>query len=365
MRRAGLLLALLWPAAGAAGTGEIYRYFEPFPEDPSVEFLDAGAAAADRPTRVYYHWATWCEPCKIAKALLADAAARHPGQLAVVALTSEPRETVTARIATDATLRGFRLGLRKKSETRDPPYLPYVVVVHRDEVVWKGNPTYPAGRFEGFLGRLLEDRWDRAAHRTRVEAEAATDARLATLAPRSVESAAALVESIRATIELLKQKQARDPNNYYYVFRTISLTRLAIQVDSTLGRKPKGWVSEQIAELARYIKTSAEAFRGSRDDLAFLARDVIFADDERFRDAELGHALVEMAFEAPAAGQYAHLAASLRAEDLALRKDWAGAVRWAATALQLAREAGLSGELFQIYQDELKRYRTEAARCHR
>ena len=270
----------------------------------------AGPAYQARPVEVIYFWATWCAPCKRSTQALTTLASQRSSELSVRAVSSEERDTLNAYLREHA--RGTPLSylqlLPPRSEAQlgdEPPphpyaseaeFVPYVFLIHKGRLVWKGNPTYPKGAFmkviEALLARGEAPEIDQAWEAKRAALKAATDERARLLN----ELKEAQERALKVSEGLLGDERAD-----FWLFDQ----RFWALHDLTLLERMSGEKQASERALTRYhssLKSLVEGYTTHikarlttrRDDLVYVVADLYGVSDEELQAFELAEPLLEL-----------------------------------------------------------------------
>gem|GEM_PF-5801835 len=259
----------------------------------------------------HYFWATWCGPCAISLEQLKKMKAEYGKELTVYAYSDETEDLISAYLNKnfDGEKIPFSYG-KIVSKGKTPPdqlvhwvsSYPYVFFTYDGLLIWHGNPTYPRKDFEDFLRAWAAGTWTVASGSQKSQVD-----------QKSLDILKALNRDRNRLSEKLiaVESQISEQNrNIFKMNKNYVYFRNFIQADESLLRSQERVMGHQEFEPVKEkflkqresdFRNAAEVFATSREELFFVARDLIFSEEE-LQDLDLAEHIVNRAMELPAKG---------------------------------------------------------------
>lgn len=259
---------------------------------------------------VHYYWATWCGPCAISAQQLKGLKSRFADKLIVNAYSEEPEEVIedylNKNFKDQFILFSFaKIETKQKAKKSELIHwvssYPYVFVTQNQRLIWQGNPTYPRRDFENFLQAL--EKGDGLIENLQGQNQTSEQdqKRMHVLREKKNEQLRNILD-IEKKLGLIARKIFKETKNYIFFRNFISADVKVLQIyEQLLSHKEfESFKSNFLKTREADFRNALNLFSYSREELFFIARDLIFAE-QSLKNIDLAGEIIERAMSLPEA----------------------------------------------------------------
>ncbi len=233
---------------------------------------------------IMYYWATWCAPCAESTPMIIKFAKDH-AKIRVIALSDEEKSLITEHLSKKKIgikHKDYFYGMYKRSdegthEQLQIPALPMAFVFQNDLLVWRGNPTYPVGEFPEIVKMLLDGKLNLEELKKKSSKKEAYLFKRNEMKPKYSVPGKKSLKALNEYYEFVKTNVSNFPGQYLIVsdyFRAAS--NLLKASETFLGYKDSQKAKKEVeADLIEFTKNLAKNFKGQKDALTYVARDLL------------------------------------------------------------------------------------------
>jgi len=291
-----------------------------------------------------------------------DLIKKYPGQISIAALSNEEESVVqkylTETYATETPLLSYGLidkDTSKPGSFENTPYFPYVYILKKGVVIWKGVAGYPKGETERLVADIVSGKWDEKQARETAKKAKVLDDSIEKLRDERRQYRKVAIGVEESILKQFEQKVAMNRNLYLPVRQEIQTLEYLLWFYGDSDRTKKEY-DRTLALYRTVYQQAIENLSSSRDEMSFLAIGLLLADDTRFHIPELGIPVAEKAFTLPDEGIYNYLTLMAYAEAKAEQGKISEAILAAKESIEKAKASGVTGYDLDWFEKRLATY---------
>ncbi len=352
------LFFLLFPLTSSA-----LEFFKPLEKQSVIKWLNKESL---RPNdlQVHYFWATWCAPCTVSEKQLIDFKKKLKGKVSIYAYSDEPMDLLKSHTEKKhgEKLPFFyaQIPIKENSKKNDlfqsVSMYPYFFVTHKNNLLWHGNPTYPKKAFESFIELWLNGQWTEEYVKKKNKPKADSMKIIKTQVTVQKRN---LKEQIKIETKLSREyKKLFDNTSSYEYFRKFNDSRKTVfhakeQLMSTHNFKK--YEKEFFEERNSLFKKAMKAYSESREELFFIARDLLFSE-ERFKNPDLVEEIINKALSLKEEGTtYPDYNLWIVASFYMEKGDWVQANHYNKKAISSCHQLAHCNNIIEAYKESEKK----------
>ena len=291
------LLFFLFPLTLSA-----VEYFKPLEKQRVIQWINKENSKPND-LQIHYFWTTWCGPCAVSEQQLIDLKKKLGGKVSIYAYSHESTDLLNSHIKKKHRDKFpffyAQIPPKEKSNKNDLVQFvtkyPHCFVTYKNNLIWHGNPTYPKKAFEKFIDLWLKGQWTKEFVKKQNKPNANS---MKIIKEQIISRKKNLEEKIKIETRLSREyKKVFDKtSNYEYFSKLMNSRKQIFQAKGQLLSKNnfKKYEKKFLEDQNSIFKEAMETYSKSREELFFVARDLLFSED-RFKNPDLVEKIINKA----------------------------------------------------------------------
>lgn len=273
--------------------------FQKIPDQPIVEWINLDTLTNNKNIlKIHYFWASWCAPCVHSGNELAKIKAALKDRVLIYAYSSEDRKIIDKYLEEKYPSKALPFAyikIPKKSQPADLAFwaegLPYIFVTQNDILLWHGNPVYPIQKFRLFFSLWKAGKWQANLVPQKIVDQLNTASLMKKITAEKDDKLIRLIELEKELLNTYKKMQKNDPN--YGDFSKVTQSQIRIfEYRNQLSREYQPQSIQDFLKIRnKYLEDTIEDFKDSRENLFYMARDLIFAE-KKYQNLDMAERII-------------------------------------------------------------------------